>query len=248
MGSHPPTNESRGLPRGTHHLYDYAPNVMSAYGLNTFLVAISAEPKRLTSVLADLAGIPKGVEQALSRALNKVGTSARVHIVRTIASEINVKQSELRRRNVKETRATYRRLVYRIIISGRRIPLRRFLARQTARGVSYSIRSGSRTVLEHSFMTDRAGRPLKMPTGHQGVFMRYRGGARTSPRYSRLRKERSYRHGLPIAEKFGPSVPAAMENAPELAQTVLNQKISSDLGEEIHTQVGLVLAMHKSRV
>jgi hypothetical protein len=49
------------------------------------------------------------------------------------------------------------------------------------------------------------------------------------------------RHGLPIVELFGPSVPAVVEGIAELAQATLDNKIASDLHAELATQAGLVL-------
>jgi len=170
--------------------------------------------KEIRRLLAD---VPKAVPRVLTRSINKVGVAARTKIVRRVAAEVNVKQKDLRRRNISLVKANFRTLLERIRIIGRRIPVIRFGARQTKRGVSYRIkRGGGRKKIAGAFKAT-------MDSGHEGVFVR-RGAKR-----------------LPIVQQYGPSVPAVVEGIDELAAAMLDREIHERLDREITTQVGLVL-------
>jgi len=204
--------------------------------------------KQLAEITELLAEVPRGVPKVLTRAINKVGVAARTHIIRRIVARLNLKTRDVRNRNVFLYKANYANLMARINISGRRIPLMRWGARQLKRGVSYAIRKGQRKRLEGAFIQ-------QMTSGHRGVFMRSGefqrskiAARKTSKRLGR-RKGKGFmvRPRLPIAERYGPSVPEAAKNIRELSQRVLDEKIATDLAGEVETQVGLVLERHRSR-
>jgi len=123
---------------------------------------------QLAEITTMLDGVPNGVQRVATRAINKIAVSARTHIVRRIVQEVNLKSSEVRNRNVSISKAKYSRLAAMIRISGRRIPLLRWGARQTRKGASYAIRRGGRTVLAHGFLAS-------MSSGHAGAFIRRTG-------------------------------------------------------------------------
>ena len=188
-------------------------------------INIGITDAKLAEVNAMLDGVKNGSQQVISRAINKVGTAARTQIVRRIVQEVNLKAGEVRDRNVSLSKANYSRLEAMIRISGRRIPLLRWGARQTAKGVSYAIRRGAgRTTALGSFMQGRRGKDVVMPSGHRGVFARTGKGR------------------LPIAELRGPSVPAVMEGIADLSAEVLDEQYAAKLETEIDSQIGLVLA------
>lgn len=210
------------------------------------VVVDEAKAARLADELAD---VPNGLPRVITRAVNKVGVAARTKIVRTISSEINVKQAELKRRNVDLRKANYDTLTATILVGGRRIPLIHFKAFQTRRGVTYAIRRGQRKLIPTAFK-ESAGTPVKMPSGHRGVFIRT--GAPVIGRRLRRRGPGRGMAGLvrprlPIAERFGPSVPEEMRNIAELSENVLDTEISENLEREIDTQAGLVLERHAPR-
>jgi hypothetical protein len=128
-----------------------------------------------------LAGVADGAERVLTRAVNKVGTAARTRIARQVAQQVNVKISELRERNITLQKANYRLLEARIHISGRRIPLMKFAARQTRKGVSYAIRRGGRLMMLGAFLAT-------MTSGHRGVFARRYAEGRIERLRGRLEK------------------------------------------------------------
>ncbi|HUX16609.1 MAG TPA: phage tail protein [Phycisphaerae bacterium] len=190
--------------------------VASIHGVQ---ISVDVDPARLAELAEELEGITHGVPRVLTRALNKVAAHARAQVVRAVRRVLNVKAGELRRRNVTLRKAHYDRLAASVHITGRRIPLRSFAARQTRRGVSYAIGPGRRKVLAGSFLA-------VMPSGHRGAFARRK------------------RSRLPIVEQFGPSVPAVVEGIEELGQAALEQSLGTRLEGEVDTQLGLVLARH----
>lgn len=180
-------------------------------------VEIVYNPAKLKDVVRALAGVPKGLPKVLARAVNKTATRGRTKVIRTVAQEISIRQGDLRRRNVRMKRATYRQPVAYIIISGRRIPLIAFKAYGSRRGVSYRIsrREGRQRIREawvESFIS-----------GHWAV-VRRRGRAR-----------------LPLVELRGPSVPEAVRGIRALTEAVLGRELGQHLDKEIATQVGLLL-------
>ncbi len=162
-------------------------------------VAVEVDQAQLAAIEAELAQIANGVPNVLTRALNKVGTAARTQIVRGISREVNLTAGELRNRNVSLYKANYGRLAASIIVSGRRIPLKRWGARQTRRGVSYAIRRGSRQTMPQAFLAT-------MKSGHVGAFVRKPGTAeapRLRRRMTRLQGRRRKWMSLEEARKAG---------------------------------------------
>ncbi|NLF29728.1 MAG: hypothetical protein GX591_02435 [Planctomycetes bacterium] len=208
-------------------------------------IEVKSTATQLAALQAELAGIPQGAERVMTRSINKVAVSARTEIVRRVAGEITLTQTELRRRNVELRRANFRVLVARILITGARVPLARFGATRTPRGLRYRIRRGEGLKL------DPAGFTAVMPSGHTGAFHRRPGQWTRTTR----RKRWQGRWGqdpatagraprLPLDELYGPSVPALVEDLPEFAEAAYERHLGDQLDEEIHTQVGLVLARH----
>jgi len=198
------------------------------------MIEITVNRRQMRELKAFFAEAPRELQTVLSRAINKVGVTARKRIIDIIAQQIAVKKSDLRNRNVTLRRATYRDLMANIVISGRRIPIFNFGARQTKKGVTYRIsRSGGRKTALGAFMESYAsGTPIQMRSGHRGVFRRRQLEGHELAR-------------LPIEEIFGPSVPVAAENISALTEASLNNVIGSRLEKEITTQVGVILQRHR---
>ncbi|HWK09901.1 MAG TPA: phage tail protein [Vicinamibacterales bacterium] len=133
---------------------------------------------------------PKRAQTATMRALNRALTSGHAEVSRLVARDMGLKAGDAKAA-IRSTPATTARLEVRLAASAKRIPLIKFGARQTQRGVSYNLGAGGggRKVMASAFITTvRAGN-----TGeHQGVFMR-------------KSKKR-----LPIDQKFGPSIGGVM--------------------------------------
>jgi len=195
-------------------------------------LSVVIDPAKLAAVEGMMAGIKRGVPRVITRAINKVGVAARTEICRRIAAEVNLKVTELRNRNVTLTKANYDRWEAKVRISGRRVPLLRWLARQTRKGVSYAIRRGERRLVPGGFIAE-------MDTGHRGVFRRK--GAPQARRRRRRGHEAEVRPRLPIQELYGPSAPEAMSKIEDLGKEVLDRRIAQDLEREIDNQAALVI-------
>lgn len=123
--------------------------------------------------------IRNGTQRVIPRALNRTIRQVQSAAVKSIAREIPVKQSRIRR-NLRLERATRARFTGAVVARGFPIPIKSFNPRQTAAGVTYRGQMGGRRILRGAFIVPTLG-------GH--VFRR-RGTAR-----------------LPIDKQFGPSVP-----------------------------------------
>jgi hypothetical protein len=123
---------------------------------------------------------------AVARALNRTVRTVRTHASRDVAKDMGIAKGDvMKAMTLKDaTRFTLKALVS---VFGRRMPLSRFRARQTRRGVTYRL-PGGRDLLPGGFIAT-------MRSDHEGVFLR-------------RRKAR-----LPIDEKFGPSVPYVFAKA-----------------------------------
>ncbi len=178
-------------------------------------IALSKRDLRRAEALLD--GVKNGVPRVIVRSVNKVGVSARRRVVDGIRQTVAIKAKDLRHRYVTLRKANYRRMYATIHISGGRIPLIRWGARQLKRGVSYRInRSGGRKKISGAFIAT-------MDSGHQGVYKR-RGKAR-----------------LPIDELHGPSIPQVFQNSAEFSRRVFEQETAKKLKAEVRTQLKLVL-------
>lgn len=118
---------------------------------------------------------------AVARALNRTIESSRTQAVRSISADLG----GIRQKNIRDamdlTKATPGKPEAALHVTGRRLPLMAFGARQTTEGVTYKLPTG-RNFVRSAFIAI-------MRSGHQGVFKR-----RTLKR-------------LPIDELHGPSLP-----------------------------------------
>jgi hypothetical protein len=134
---------------------------------------------------ARLEALGKDAPRAIVRALNRSLGTIRTSVLRSLAADTGLARKDIEP-SVGTVRATFGRQEAHLAVTGRRIPILAFGARQTRRGVTY--RSGSgRKLIPSAFLAT-------MRSGHRGVFKR-----KTSRR-------------LPIAELFGPSLPHAVRN------------------------------------
>lgn len=212
-------------------------------------MGVTIDVKGLRELYADLAAQGVNLQQALTLAVNKTVRSARTRVTRLIASELALKTSDVRDKNLRMRLANYRSIEASIRVSGRRIPLIRFAARQGKKGVSYRIRrSGGRSTLAGAFIA-------RMPSGHQGVFIRTGSpqmsrtpAAGTSKRLGR-RKGMGFltRPRLPITERFGPSVPMALDKSPEMTSGELLRTLRNELAGNVEVQVRLALQRRQAR-
>lgn len=126
--------------------------------------------------------------QAVSRALSRSATSARVVMVRAVAADLGLKQADVQVHVVVKVGTEFLKadeMKAQVIATGARIGLYKFKARQTKTGVSARLPGGVGRY-PGAFIA-------RMHTGHVGVF------------------KRAGRTRLPIRELFGPSIPKVFE-------------------------------------
>jgi len=153
--------------------------------------------------------------RVMSRGLNRTATQARTATGRSIAKITGLKVGDVRRSIVLQ-KASFSRWRSAIAISDRKIPLIKFRARQTKKGVSYrDYATRAKILLRHAFIS-------VMPSGHKGVFRRA-----TSKR-------------LPIVEQKGPSLMEVFEGAQSEANRIYTESMQK-LAKNIHDQVVLIL-------
>jgi len=188
------------------------------------MIEVVVDKRQTRRLQRMLRAIPGGWRKAAGRAINKIGVKARKQVLQMVTREVAVKQKDLRQNNVRLTRASRDRLYAVLSITGRRIPLMDFGARQVKRGVTYRIsRSGGRKRIANAFVKT-------MPSGHEGVFKRL-----GQPR-------------LPIRELMGPSVPAVVRNVQSFATGRFQDLMAGYLGKELQTQVELLLRKHAEQI
>lgn len=193
------------------------------------MVQVQLDERRLKRIERSLRDVPFGMEKAISRAINKVAVAARTLILRMITGQIAVTQRDLRRRSIRLRKASFGKLFAVVSVRGGRIPLSRFGARQTRRGVTYRIRkTGGRSRIDGAFLAT-------MPGGHTGVFLRRADESQPGGRVRRL----------PIDEKFGPSVPEVFTNIREVLSGTFERLLGERLDGEVTTQVNLILTRHR---
>lgn len=96
-------------------------------------------------------------------------------------------------------RASRSVLLAQIRATGRPIPLIAYSARQTADGVSVTVKNG-RKMIQGAFIAT-------MPNGHTGVF------ERAGKRHKKImRNGKAQWHGLPLKELYGPSIASTFAN------------------------------------
>lgn len=139
-------------------------------------IEIRVDPHEVLDLLRD---VKQGAARAITRTINRSLATVQTAVGREIARDTSLPVREVRK-SLALSRATFQRLIGSVQVTGRRIPLLAFRARQTRRGVSYRLR-GSRTIASAFLAT--------MRSGHRGVF-------------KRVAKAR-----LPIRELRGPSLP-----------------------------------------
>jgi len=108
----------------------------------------------------------QGVEdKAMVRALNRAGDQSVTAASREIRRVYNISAGFARKQIKVRDRARKGKLYFTIRIFSRRIPLSEFKPRQTRRGVSISVKKGSRKLIPRAFLA-------RMKSGHLGVVVR----------------------------------------------------------------------------
>lgn len=182
------------------------------------LISVTVDKRQLRDVERLLAEVGGSVNQVLVRAVNKVATSARAHIVTAMWQMTPLTQTELRKRYVTLHKATSRRMDALIRVRGGRIPVIRLKPKQTRSGVSYSGGRGrGRVLIPDAFIS------LMPARSYRGVF------------------RRAGQSRLPIGEERTAGVLEAFAASPEMNRASLDGMIARKLEREVHVQTGLVI-------
>lgn len=172
----------------------------------------------------DVKGSLKDVERSLgelrgsmpvaaTRAINLAITKAQSVAVKSIASEIGLKQKTVRDL-LSLRKATRSELLARLEPrSGKRIPVIEMQARQTKKGISYKS-EGKRKTIKGAFVA-------VMKSGHVGAF-------------KRVGKKR-----LPIVEMLGPSLPKLFVQ--QHIESAMDEAARDVYGKELDRQIALLL-------
>ena len=191
-------------------------------------VSIKVKKGDMARVKKLLAKYPKKAPVVLSRAINKTTDTVRVKAVREIAQNTKLKKSDIFKKSggrpVKQTKANRNRLAAEIQVTGQRIPLSRFKARQTIKGVSYDLGRG-RTKIKSAFMQEvfgKGGGDGEAGAGHIAVLMR-KGKARH-----------------PLRELFGPSILQVFIGSAKIIKKT-TKEANKLLPKNINTQIKLML-------
>lgn len=220
-------------------------------------IVIRPTPESVADVLLELREKQARGPIIISRALNKTAVWVRARVVRAVAGEIVLPQKEIRK-GVELIRASRARLRADVRITGRRIPLLRFGARQTKKGVSYRVsKRKGRTTVPGAFLESH-GKRIRMKSGHQGVFARAKARGDhvvmgLGVLRGRMKSRTFFRHlkahhagldrvpRLPIQELMGPSIPGVVQHAPDLLQRTLVEA-TERTQMELRRQVEVLIA------
>lgn len=154
--------------------------------------------------------------QRIARAVNRAGVSARTLMTREIARDMALKQADVKP-HLATRDARAESPTFTLEIKGARMPLIKFGARQTRRGVTANT-GGGRKVYPGTFIAT-------MRSGHTGVFQRVKGANRRGPK--------PHRSQLPIEEKHGASLPLVFEKHAPAALARGEEQLVKNLVHEL---------------
>lgn len=185
-------------------------------------LTFTPDPAQYAELRSILGNTPNRIRNVLRSAVNRTAAKAQVIVIRTITHEVNIKASDIRGNahrfgGVVVKKARGAELSARVTVTGSRIPLYRFGAKQTKRGVTYRIKKGGgRGIAPSAFIAT-------MRSGHTGVFKR-----KTKKRF-------------PIYELRGPSLPHVGITSQVLGYEI-RTALTTELAKNIASQVDRVLA------
>lgn len=202
-------------------------------------VRVQFDRRQLRAAKRIIGDMPVRLARVKGRAIRRTTTALRTRVVRAIAEDLPVKQSDLfkrgsKRRPVIESlkrgrsmgRGSPQIIEGRIEVTGERLPLGRFTPRQLkGRGVSYKVRKqGGRTKIEDGAFLVR----FSSADGLTGE---------TKSRVAVVKR----RDDGGLSELRGPSVPHAAENRPDI-KAILKSEGEALLLKNMQQQLDFVLS------
>lgn len=140
-------------------------------------------------------------DRAVVRALNKMADQVKTAASREIRSAgYKLKASDIKAA-LKVRRASGSQKTAAVIASGRPLPLVKYSARQTSKGVTVDVLKG-RKLIAGAFIAT-------MPNGHRGVYVR----EQASKHRKVQQRGKPVWSQLPIRQLFGPAIPDGMANS-----------------------------------
>jgi Prophage minor tail protein Z (GPZ) len=180
--------------------------------------------------------VQEETRSAIPRALNKTATTVRARAARQIRSVgYGIKIAAIKK-SITIRKANRAELTAIVRAAGKPIPLINYSARKNKSGVTVAVLNGKKTI-DGAFIAT-------MHTGHKGVFVRVGSAAerhaigRGALKVSKGPKKYSYKHGLPIRELFGPSVPNAFANT--IVQNALEEVVQQRFGVVLEQELRFV--------
>lgn len=171
---------------------------------------------------------PRQVQQIGSVAINRTLTTERSHIVKTLATKINMRQKDIRDLIIPHN-ANYNSLRGDLTISRKAIPLIDFIGtRETRHGVTFqTLKNRPRMIVEDAFIAT-------MKSGHTGVFERRRRAGKYAAFGPRMNR-------LPIDERYGRTLTGYLHDAPAVVEA--EQAVAGDtLRKNVLSQIQRRLA------
>ncbi len=159
----------------------------------------------VSAVLNMLEAYPKQVERASVRALNRAGTAMKTAMSREVSKDIGLKTGDVKKQ-ISLRKAALGRFFVELAASLKRIPLIKFGARGTKKGVTYKLRGG-RGRAPHGFIIQR----------WKGVFERAPGAGRGPVQQL---------HGPSVGHVFAKHAPAGLARAQEQFTKSLDHELS----------------------
>lgn len=187
-------------------------------------LTISLDEVQLKAVQRALRNVPQGLPRAVSRVINRQAAKVHTQVNRLLAKESGDKYGEVRK-IVTLRRATFRKWSASILIRGRRRPIIKLGAKQTALGVTYRAGKGEKGFIRSAFIATM-NTPRQGKGGHVGAFKR-RGKKR-----------------LPIDELVAKTYPEYFNESGEATQII--NAIPIDLEKALNDQV-LILTRSQMR-
>ena len=114
----------------------------------SFSVRIQHDAREVEKMLR---GLKNGANKVLVRAINKTATPVKRVALRSMAKDLRLTQKSVAK-SVKLDRATWRLKRATITVTGRRIPIIDFGARQVKKGVTYKGRGGGRKLIPGAYI------------------------------------------------------------------------------------------------
>lgn len=198
------------------------------------MIKINVDKQQLNDVLVILDSVNKGSKPVMKRAINKTLTGVRTDMVKE-STKVYTAPATIIRKSIKKYIATISNLKGKTEAEHNPIPLLKFSASQTKKGVTLRVqKSKGRSRLYWAFIAT-------MKSGHKGVFEReYTYGRKMKAKKEKLKYGKlPEKYRLPITELFGISAADMLHNEKVLNEVVskADERFSKNLTTELNFEL-----------